>query len=107
MELEDRITTLEQSLRHLRAHQVVLLAEVEALMFCVIAALRCVPLPSAKVQLAQQIEKLRAMALASPTTDDVEHVRATKAQQIYELVSSAIRQPAADMASGQVERVDT
>jgi hypothetical protein len=107
MELQDRITVLEQNLEDLRAHQVVLLAEVEALMFCTIAALRCAPQEAAMMQLSQQIEKLRAMALASPTTDDVEDIRATKAQQVYNIVSSALKQPAADIGSIHVERIDT
>ena len=93
MEQEDRIAALERSLTEVREHQVVMLAEIEALMFCVVAALRCAPLGTALQELTQQIEKLQAMTLACPTTDDIEQIRASKAQQVYELVAAAMRQP--------------
>ena len=94
MELHDRITALEHDCNELRAHQLVMLAEIEALMFCAVAALRCVPLEPAMEQLAQQIEKLQAMTLASSTSDAVEQIRSSKAQQVYELVAAALKQPA-------------
>jgi hypothetical protein len=93
MELQDRVAALEESLTEMRAHQVVMLAEIEALMFCVVAALRCAPRATALRELTQQIEKLQAMTLACPTPDDIEQVRTSKAQQVYKLVSAAIRQP--------------
>jgi hypothetical protein len=94
MELQDRITALEHDCSELRAHQLVMLAEIEALMFCAVAALRCAPLKPAMEQLAQQIEKLQAMTLASSTSDAIEEIRSSKAQQVYELVAAALRQPA-------------
>jgi len=93
MDLEQRVAALERHLREVRAHHVVLLAEIEALMFCTIAALRCAPIGAAMQQLTQQMENLRAMTLACPTSDDVEEVRSRKAQQVYELVAAAVRQP--------------
>lgn len=90
MELQDRITALEHNCSELRAHQLVIFAEIEALMFCAVAALRCAPLEPAMKQLAQQIEKLRAMALASSTSDAIEEIRSSKAQQVYELVAAAV-----------------
>ena len=93
MDLENRIAALESNLREVRAHHVVLLAEIEALMFCAIAALRCAPVDAAMQQLTQQMEKLRAMTLASPTTDAIEEVRAKKADQVYTLVAAAVKQP--------------
>ena len=92
-ELHARITAIEHDLSALRAHQVVMLAEIEALMFCAVAALRCAPPEPAMKQLALQIERLKAMALASPTTDAVEEIRANKAQQVYQLVAKAIAEP--------------
>jgi hypothetical protein len=92
MALEDRVATLEIRVQELGAHYIVALAEIEALMFCLIAALRVTPLDPTVTQLKQQMEQLRAMTLASATSDEIEEIRSRKAQQIFDFVAAAIRQ---------------
>ncbi|MDB5924168.1 MAG: hypothetical protein JWN13_3104 [Betaproteobacteria bacterium] len=92
MPLEDRVAILETRVQELGAHYIVALAEIEALMFCLIAALRVAPLDATVTQLKQQMEQLRVMTLASATSDEIEEVRARKAQQIFDFVAAAIRQ---------------
>src|SRR3954465_7515750 len=92
MLIEDRVAELENRVQELGAHYIVALAEIEALMFCLVAALRTGPVDSTIEQLEHQMEQLRAMTLASGTSDEVEEVRSRKAQQIFSFVAAAIRQ---------------
>src|ERR1700730_9124692 len=92
MALEERVAILETRVQELGAHYIVALAEIEALMFCLIAALRVAPVDTTVEQLKHQMELLRAMTLASATSDEIEEIRSLKAQQIFDFVAAAIRQ---------------
>jgi cell division protein ZapA (FtsZ GTPase activity inhibitor) len=92
MLLDDRVAELEKRVQELGAQHIVALAEIEALMFCLVAALRSAPVDSTMEQLEHQMEQLSAMTLASGTSDEIEEVRSRKAQQIFSFVAAAIRQ---------------
>jgi hypothetical protein len=90
MDDADRISAIEKDLADLLARQVSLLAENEALLFALAAALRCVPQDIALRELRAEREALRAATLAADTSDEIEELRAAKAEHIFAMLEARL-----------------